>query len=122
MALGNSLDKAPFDGLVGELSRGPVTDGAPRDLRWLASDSHDLTPLLSAKGGRRPRAWGILQALQRGAVETLKPVSTPSSDGQAASAQGVSDLTGIVAIGELQNDLGSETHMWRRFMGASQGH
>ena len=122
MALGNGLDNASHDGFIRDLAGRPMTDRSPRALRGLTGNGHDLTPLLGAKGGGGTGTWIVLQALKHGAFGPLQPVSPPASDRQAAGAQGVGDITSIVAIGELQNDLGSETDVLRRLMGAGEAY
>ncbi len=60
--LGNGLDNAAFDGLIGDLSWCPVRYRTLTVLGTLTSDGNNRTDLLWCIRRRRPRARAITQA------------------------------------------------------------
>ena len=121
MARGNALDTAPFDGFVGYFPWAPVTDGTPRGFGRLTGQRHDLTPLLGTEEGWSTWAWGIVEALGHRLRLTLQPVSPPATYGETAGVQAAGHFSGVVASGQLQDELGSTAIVLGRFVGTGQG-
>jgi len=109
-----------FDGLLSEFMWRPVTDRPPGLLWGLTRQRHDLTPLLSTEGQRRPWARVVLSAVHDRCGRPLQPMPPPQAHGGARGLQAPGDLRRSQPVGEEQDESCPPDKVLAGFMGAHQ--
>src|SRR5262245_36748437 len=97
-----------------------MAEGAARRLGRLTGQGDDLAPLLSTEGGGGSGAWGVLSTRCHRLLGTRQPVAAPQPHRSPAGPQAVRYLGRVMAVGQQEDNMGTETVVLRRGMGSYQ--
>src|SRR6266702_3094988 len=117
MALGDGRNNAALAGLIGQLARRPMADGAFRRRRWLTGQRDDGAPRLGATGRRGARPRGIVSAFRDGAALAFEPVAAPAPDRGACRAKAACHVGCREALSQEEDNLCPKTQVLGRLVG-----